>query len=187
MGKYLKGRNGGNMVYVICILVLFGIWQATERIRVSMSELPIQEMPRVKSSISVADVKALRGVSEKSPTALKQERLKGAMSGAIGNPTDVDVDAAFGEKLEAVVPPPVPKFDFDKFFRENAVVNAVAINGAVINGHFFETGADMELLAIVGGQGKKIVPVLRSVSESGIVVRLGSKDVRVPLKNGVML
>lgn len=183
MRKYLKSRNGGNVVYVACMLLLGILWQGTERIKLAMSELPIHEMPRARTSISVADVKALRGVSEKSPEAIKQERIRAA--GATDTASaDVDVDAVFGDKTEQVAPPPAPKFEFDKFFKQNATVSAVASNGAVINGHFYELGTDMELLAIVGDQGNKVVPILRSVSDSGIVVSLGKKEVRLALLNG---
>jgi hypothetical protein len=183
MRKYFKGRDSGYVFYFVCALSLGGLWQATESIKGVMNELPIQELPRARSTVSVADVRALRGVSEKSPTALKQLRSQTARIDA----NDVDVDAAFGDKTEQVAPPPSPKFEFDKFFKENASVSAVASNGAVINGHFYELGTDMEMLAIVGEQGNKVTPKLRSVSDLGVVVSLGKKEVRLALLNGAPL
>lgn len=180
MREYLNQKSAGSTVYLACLLLLAAIWFGTDSIRESMEAEEIYQLSSVKSGVSAVDVKGLRSVSEKSPIALKQER---ALAQAEGVGADVDVDAVFGDKhSDEAPPPPPPAFEFDKFFKQNAVLNAVSSNGAVINGHFFETGGDMEVLALVGDQGKKVVPVLRSVNETVAVVSVEKKLVSLHLR-----
>jgi len=180
MSKYLRTRKGQMSNVLIAVAAVGIVWQGTELVKQSMADLPIRALPKVTSKISVADVKSLPWVWEKSPAVLKHERLQ-AEANAAGR-ADVNVEEVFGQKEEKPPEPVRPKFEFDKFFKQNARVDAVASNGAVINGRFFELGSDMEMLAMVGDHGNKVVPLLRSVTDTGVLVRIGKQDVRLALQ-----
>jgi hypothetical protein len=192
MNKYMKSSKGGWVTYVLAFFFLFVVWLGCDRIKASMNDLSIQEMPKASSNLSVTDVKSLPWVWEKGPAVIKQERQlaleKQEQQLAAGKQlSEADVDAVFGKKPIEEPKPVQPKFEFDKFFTQNAHLSAVASNGAVINGRFYEVGTDMEMLAMMGERGNKVVPSLQSVNDAGITVRIGKQSVRMLLNGGASL
>lgn len=192
MNKYMKSSKGGWVTYVLAAFFLFVVWLGCDRIKASMAKLDIQEMPKASSALSVTDVKSLPWVWEKGPAVIKQEKqlameLQEKQLSTGKQFSEADVDAVFGKKPVEEPKPIQPKFEFDKFFTQNAHLNAVASNGAVINGRFYEVGTDMEMLAMMGEQGNRVVPSLQSVSDAGITVRIGKQSVRLLLNGGARL
>lgn len=189
MEKYMKSTQGGLLTYVLAIAFLAVIWLGCDRIKASMSELKIQEMPKASSTVSVVDVKSLPWVWEKGPALLKQERqlAKEKQLASGKQVAELDVDAVFGKKPIEEPKPVQPKFEFDKFFAQNANLSAVASNGAVINGRFYEVGTNMESLAMLGERGNRVIPSLQSVTDAGATVRIGKQSVRLLLQGEAKL
>jgi len=95
---------------------------------------------------------------------------------------DADIEAAFREPIVVVEEDapedksPVATLSQQFLALYRPVVNGVSNSGAIVNGQFWSVGESMVTLSVRTVSGEALVPRLRSIGSSSVVVALGEES-----------
>jgi len=171
MKKSMSSRDSSVLFYGGVLGILGAIWASGNWVNQKFDALEVMKLKRVQSQQVITDTKAFYPVWVKQKAAILAERQ-----------ADSSLDSLFKRPeepspVELPVPPTPPEPDYAQLVQQSAFVNAVADNGAVINGRFYSIGEKVDDLTFYpAGKGAQ-APSLVSVRPDGVTVSIGKKNV----------
>lgn len=176
MPNLLKNRNAVYYFYLIVMAVIFTIWTMGNFINKRLLQLPVREIQQVPVKQVITDTKSFYPIWAKTAAAVKAD------AEAAG-----DLDDFFKKKEEAKtaeVKQVAQEPNYAALVSQNASLQSVADNGAVINGRFYEVGAGLDSLAVMRNGGQRMVPVLVGVRAESVTINVGKDRVNLTLRRG---
>lgn len=137
--------------------------------------LPVNELKEAKHKTIVTDTKSIYPVWAKQASAIRAEIDETG-----------DVDAIFKKNEEPKEVPTIVQKptepDYLVIIKQSMSLQSVADNGAVFNGRFYKTGAQLDEFAVTRMSGGLVVPNLAAVSDRSVTVSVGSQkfDLSLP-------
>lgn len=171
MKKAMSSRDSSVLFYGGVMGILCAIWASGNWVNQKFAALEVMKLKRVQSQQVSTDTKAFYPVWVKQKAAIMAERQ-----------ADASLDSLFkrpeeAKPVEQPVPPAPPEPDYVQLVQQSAFVNAIADNGAVINGRFYAVGDKVEDLTFYPAGKGAVAPNLVGVKPDAVTVSIGKKNV----------
>lgn len=142
-----------------------------------VSEIQVKEMPTAPVKNLVKDTKSLSMFWAESSDHKEQTSPSSSSDlDAIFFQSKKNAQAAQMSQQDAAEP------DLGQILLQQVKVNAIADNGAVLNGRFFPVGSAVQALQMSKKNGMIVVPVLIAVSSKQVSLSVEEKIVKLPFQ-----
>lgn len=171
MKKSMSSRDSTVLFYGAVLGALAAIWASGNWVNQKFDALEVMKLKRVQSQPVSTDTKAFYPVWVKQKAAILAERQ-----------ADSSLDSLFKrpeetKPAELAAPSAPPEPNYAELVQQSAFVDAIADNGAVINGRFYSIGEKVtDLTFYPAGKGAQS-PALVSVRADGVTVSVGKTNV----------
>jgi len=171
MKKAMSSRDSSVLFYGGVMGVLCAIWASGNWVNQKFDALEVMKLKRVQTQQVSTDTKAFYPVWVKQKAAIIAERqADGSLDSLFKRPEEP-------KPVELPEPPAPPEPDYVQLVQQSAFVNAIADNGAVINGRFYAVGDKVEDLTFHPAGKGAVAPNLISVKPDAVTVSIGKKNV----------
>jgi len=171
MKKAMSSRDSSVLFYGGVMGILCAIWASGNWVNQKFDALEVMKLKRVQSQQVSTDTKAFYPVWVKQKAAIMAERqADGSLDSLFKRPEEA-------KPVELPVPPAPPEPDYVQLVQQSAFVNAIADNGAVINGRFYSVGDKVDDLTFYPAGKGAVAPNLVSVKPDAVTVSIGKKNV----------
>lgn len=171
MKKTISGPNSSVLFYGSVAGILVAIWACGNWVNQKFGALEVMKLKRVQSQQVSTDTKAFYPVWVKQKAAILAERqADGSLDSLFKRPEEP-------QAVEPPAPPAPPEPDYAQLVQQNAFVNAIADNGAVINGRFYSIGEKVDDLTFYPAGTGAQAPRLTSVHPERVTVSVGKKNI----------